>query len=40
VSFETVGASKKPILRGGAETIDFSFSIGRDQVCHQPGASV
>lgn len=39
IEFETEGASKKPVLRGGAETIDFSFSIGRDPVGHQPGAS-
>jgi predicted transcriptional regulator len=38
VEFEEEGASKKPVLRGGAETIDFSFSLGPD-VGDRPGAS-
>lgn len=32
IEFEEDGASKRPVLRGGAETIDFSFSIGPDAV--------
>jgi predicted transcriptional regulator len=39
IEFEKDGASKKPVLRGGAETINFSFSIGRGAVSEQPGAS-
>lgn len=39
IEFEDDGASKKPILRGGAETIDFSFTIERESVGGQSGAS-
>lgn len=40
IEFEKAGASKKPILRGGAESIDFAFSIERDSVDERTGASV
>lgn len=39
VEFEPQGSSKKPILRGGAETIDFSFSIERGDLGDPPSAS-
>jgi predicted transcriptional regulator len=39
IEFEEDGASKKPVLRGGADTIDFSFSIDRSTIGDRPGAS-
>lgn len=39
VEFEEEGSSKKPILRGGTETVDFSFSIERENLGESPGAS-
>ena len=39
IEFEDDGASKKPVLRGGAETIDFSFSIAPGTTGERPGAS-
>lgn len=39
IEFEEEGASKKPILRGGAQTIDFSFTINPGNVGERPGAS-
>lgn len=39
IEFDQDGSSKKPILRGGAETIDFSFSIERGNMGEPPGAS-
>jgi predicted transcriptional regulator len=39
IEFEVDGASKKPVLRGGADTIDFSFSIDQSTVGDPPGAS-
>lgn len=38
VEFEENGASKKPILRGGADTVDFSFRIERE-TSDRPSAS-
>jgi predicted transcriptional regulator len=32
IEFEADGGRKRPILRGGSETIDFSFSISQDDV--------
>ena len=32
IEFEQEGASKQPVLRGGADTIDLSFTIGRDSI--------
>lgn len=39
IEFEQNGASKKPILRGGADSINFSFNIGRGAANDQTGAS-
>jgi len=39
IEFTSEGSSKKPILRGGAETVDFSFSIERGGIGKPPGAS-
>ncbi|AQL42304.1 transcriptional regulator [Halorientalis sp. IM1011] len=39
IEFEEDGASKKPVLRGGARTLDISFSIGHDAVGRHSGAS-
>lgn len=39
IEFKQDGSSKKPILRGGAEAIDFSFSIERGNLGEPPGAS-
>ncbi|WP_331232370.1 HVO_A0114 family putative DNA-binding protein [Natronorarus salvus] len=40
VEFETVGKSKKPILREGAENIDLSIRFPRPAGSDPPGASV
>jgi len=39
IEFEQEGASKQPVLRGGADTIDLSFTIGRDSIDGQPDAT-
>jgi len=39
IEFEDNDGGKKPILRDGAETIDFSLSIGRESVGDPPSAS-
>jgi predicted transcriptional regulator len=39
IEFDENGTSKRPILRGGADRIDFSFTIGRDAADDVPSAS-
>ncbi|WP_299264546.1 transcriptional regulator [Halorientalis sp.] len=39
IEFEDDGASKRPVLRGGAETVDISLSIGTGTVGRHSGAS-
>lgn len=39
ITFQEDGSRKRPILRGGAETIDFSFSIERESEGEPPTAS-
>ena len=39
IEFETKGASQRPILRGGARKIDFSFTLDEVSVDDRSGAS-
>lgn len=36
IEFEADGGRKRPILRGGSETVDFSFSISQDDLGDTP----
>ena len=40
IEFEADGGRKRPILRGGSETVDFSFSISQDDLGDTHPASV
>lgn len=39
IEFEEGGGRKRPILRGGSETVDFSFSISQDDLSDTQPAS-